>query len=85
MTDCLFLFPELPANEKLHHLVSLLNFDSNKVSGEMLGEESVQCHLRILQEHWGLGDTAVLPGDDVQCLLLGVSITEGAKCHSGVA
>ena len=32
---------ELPANEKFHDLVSLLNFDSTKVSGEMLGEESV--------------------------------------------
>ena len=27
LTDCLFLFSELPANEKLHDLVSLLNFD----------------------------------------------------------
>ena len=42
---------ELPANEKLHDLVSLLNFDSSKVSGEMLGEESIWCHQRILQEH----------------------------------
>ena len=41
LTDHLFLFLELPANEKLHDLASLLNFDSSKVSGEMLGEESV--------------------------------------------
>ena len=38
----------------------------------MLGEESVHHYQQILQEHWGSGDTAVLPGDDVQCLLLGV-------------
>ena len=59
----------------LHDLVSLLNFDSSKVSGEMLGEESIH-HQRILQEHWGSGDTTVFPGDDVQHLLLGVSITQ---------
>ena len=41
LTDCLSCSSELPANEKLHDLVSLLNFDSSKVSGEMLGEESV--------------------------------------------
>ena len=41
LTDCLSMFLELPANEKLHDLLSLLNFDSSKVSGEMLGEESV--------------------------------------------
>ena len=34
---------------------------------------SLHCHQQILQEHWGSGDTAVLPGDDVQHLLLGVS------------
>ena len=67
---------ELPANEKLHDLVSLLNFDSTKVSGEMLGEESIQHHQWILQEHWGSGDMVVLPGDDVQHLLLRVSISQ---------
>ena len=77
LTDHFFLFLDLPANEKLHDLASLLIFDSSKVSDEMLGEESVWHHQRILQEHWGSGDTAVLPGDDVQHLLLGVSITEG--------
>ena len=41
LTDHLSMFLELPANEKLHDLLSLLNFDSSKVSGEMLGEESV--------------------------------------------
>ena len=41
LTDHLFLFSELSANKKLHDLASLLNFDSSKVSGEMLGEESV--------------------------------------------
>ena len=60
-------------NEKLHDLASLLNFDSTKVSGEVLGEESIHCHQQILQEHWESDDTAVLPGDDVQCLLFGVS------------
>ena len=69
----IFNISELPANEKLHDLASLLDFDSTKVSGEILGEESVHCHQQILQEHWGLGDTTVLPGDNVQHLLLGVS------------
>ena len=62
-------------NEKLHDLASLLNFDSMKVSGEMLGEEPVCHHQKILQEHWVSGDTAVLPEDNMQCLLLGVSTT----------
>ena len=42
----------------------------------MLGEESVCNHQQILQEHWGSGDMAVLLGDDVQCLLLGVGIIQ---------
>ena len=35
-------------NEKLHDLASFLNFNSTKVSGEMLGEELVCCHQQIL-------------------------------------
>ena len=68
-----FAFQSCRQNEKLHDLASLLNFHGTKVSGEMLGEESVCHHQQILQEHWGSGDTAVLPGDDVQHLLLGVN------------
>ena len=64
---------ELPLGEKLHDLAALLNFDVSKVSGKSLGEESIRCHQKLLHEHWGLDDMAVLPGDDVQCLLLGVS------------
>ena len=63
----------LPPGEKLHDLGALLNFDVSKVSGESLGEESIRHHQKLLNEHWGLDDTAVLPGDDVQRLLLGVS------------
>ena len=70
----LFWFAQPPVDEKLHDLASLLNFDSTKVSGEMLGEESVRWHQQILQEHWGSGDTGVLPGDDIQQLLLGIGI-----------
>ena len=40
----------------------------------MLGEESIHHYQQILQEHWGSGDTAVLLGDDVQYLLLRVTI-----------
>ena len=42
----------------------------------MLGEESIWHHQQILQEHWGSGDMAVLLGDDVQHLLLRVSVTQ---------
>ena len=63
----------LPPGEKLHDLAALLNFDVSKVSGESLGEESIRHHQKLLNEHWGSDDMAVLPGDDVQCLLLGVS------------
>ena len=65
-------FPELPLNEKLHDLVALLNFDTSRVPSKTLGEESIHCHQKLLQEQWGSDDTAVLPGDDVQQLLLGV-------------
>ena len=65
-------FPELPLNKKLHDLAALLNFDTSRVPGETLGEESICHHQKLLQEHWGSDDTAVLPGDDVQWLLLGV-------------
>ena len=42
----------------------------------MLGEESIHHHQQILQEYWGSGDMVVLPGDDVQCLLLRVGIIQ---------
>ena len=41
LTNIYFCPSELPANEKLHDFMSLLNFNNTKVSGEMLGEESV--------------------------------------------
>ena len=62
----LFYFLELPPNKKLHDLAALLNFDTLRVPGETLGEESVCCHQKLLQEHWGSDDTTVLPGDDIQ-------------------
>ena len=65
---------DLPAGEKLHDLVALLNFDVSKVAGETLGAQSVQKHQEILQEHWSSSDVAVLPGEDVQHCLLGVTI-----------
>ena len=65
-------FPELALNEKLHDLAALLNFDTSRVPGETLGEESIHCHQKLLQEQWGSDNTAVLPEDDVQQLLLGV-------------
>ena len=69
-----YFFLDLPAGEKLHDLVALLNFDVSKVAGETLGAQSVQRHQEILQEHWSLSDVTVLPGEDVQHCLLGVII-----------
>ena len=65
-------FSELPVGEKLHDLCALLNFDVTKLSGEVLGAESVRRHQEILQEHWSSADVGMLPGDDVQRCLLGV-------------
>ena len=65
---------DLPAGEKLHNLMALLNFDVSKVVGETLGTQSVQRHQEILQEHWSSSDVTILPGEDVQCCLLGVTI-----------
>ena len=65
---------DLPAGEKLHDLVALLNFDMSKVAGETLGAQSVWRHQETLQEHWSSSDVTVLPGEDVQCCLLGVTI-----------
>ena len=69
-----YFFLDLPAGEKLHDLVALLNFDVSKVVGETLGAQSVQRHQEILQEHWSSSEVTVLPGEDVQCCLLGVTI-----------
>ena len=65
---------DLPAGEKLHDLVALLNFDMTKVVGETLGAQSVSRYQEILQEHWSSSDVTVLPGEDLQHCLLGVSI-----------
>ena len=67
-----FGISELPAGEKLHDLSALLNFDVTKLSGEVLGAESVRHHQEILQEHWSSKDMGMLPGDDIQRCLLGV-------------
>ena len=69
-----YFFLDLPAGEKLHDLVALLNFDVSKVVGETLGAQSVWRHQEILQEHWSSSDVAILPGEDVQHCLLGVTI-----------
>ena len=65
-------FTDLPAGERFHDLITLLNFDASKVLGETLGVASIHCHQEILQEPWSSGDVAVLPGADVQQCLLGV-------------
>ena len=69
-----YFFLDLPAGEKLHDLVALLNFDVSKVVGETLGAQSVWRHQEILQEHWSSSDVTILPGEDVQHCLLGVTI-----------
>ena len=69
-----YFFLDLPAGEKLHNLVALLNFNVSKVVGETLGAQSVWRHQEILQEHWSSSEVTVLPGEDVQCCLLGVTI-----------
>ena len=61
-----YFFLDLPAGEKLHDLVALLNFYVSKVVGEILGAQSVQRHQEILQEHWSLSEVTVMPGEDVQ-------------------
>ena len=65
---------DLPAGKKLHDLVALLNFDVSKVVGETLGAQSVWRHQEILQELLSSSDVTVLPGEDVQHCLLGVTI-----------
>ena len=54
-----YFFLDLPAGEKLHDLVALLNFDVSKVVGETLGAQSVWRHQEILQEHWSSSDVAL--------------------------
>ena len=69
-----YFFLDLLAGEKLHDLVALLNFDVSKVVGETLGAQSVQRHQEILLEHWSSSEVTILPGEDVQWCLLGVTI-----------
>ena len=58
-------------NEKLHDLASLLNFDSMKVSGEMLGEEPVSSPVNRSSRNIGCQVILLsLPEDNMQCLLL---------------
>ena len=48
--------------EKLHDLSALLNFDATKLSGEVLGAESVRRHQETLQEHWSSMDMPCCQG-----------------------
>ena len=64
-------FLDLPASEKLHDLIALLKCNASKVAGETLGVASICHHQEILQEHWSLGDIAVLSSTDIQWCLLG--------------
>ena len=69
----MFFIPDLLEGHQLHDIIALMNFDASKLCGETLGSASVRKHQELLQQHWSSSEVATLPGDNIQCCLLGVS------------
>ena len=69
----LILISETPEEEHLHDLFSLATFDLSKLLDiEQTGADIMAEHQRLMLEHWGHKDSAVLPDNVVQHILLGV-------------
>ena len=69
----LVLISETPEEECLHDLFSLAAFDLSKLPDvEQTGADIMAKHQRLMLEHWGHKDSAILPDDVVQHILLGV-------------
>ena len=69
----MLFIPDLPEGHQLHDIMVLMNFDASKLCGKTLGSASVRKHQELLQQHWSSSEVATLPGDNIQCCLLGVS------------
>ena len=70
----IFSFLALPPDLKLHNLLSLAVKDLEIAPApETAGSSLLVQHQKLIMEHFGHKDTAVLPEDVIQRLLLGVS------------
>ena len=69
-----FEFLALPPNAKLHNLLSLAAKDlAITPSPEEMGASLLVQHQKLMLEHFGHKEMAILPEDIIQHLLLGVS------------
>ena len=67
------IFLDTPLGEKTHSLLSLANFDfAHLPDAEAMGEDLMHQYQKILLEHYSSDKIAVLPGDIIQKLMLGV-------------
>ena len=67
-------FPALPPDSKLHNLLSLAAKDLEiALAPETAGSSLLIQHQKLIMEHFSHKDTAGLPEDVIQRLLLGVS------------
>ena len=69
-------FVDTPSGEQAHSLLGLANFDfAHLPDAEVMGEDLMRQYQKILLEHYSSDKIAVLPGDVVQKLMLGVCIS----------
>ena len=66
-------FTDLPADSIVHSLLDLDKYDVDKLpDAHKTGEDMLRRHQELMMKHWGTKDSAVLPDDVIQKLLLGV-------------
>ena len=77
--DVLFWFSPLalPAGSKIEDLLTLASQDIEPTTDELMEDRGMSLlseHQKLMLQHYGNTDMAILPDNIVQCMLLGVSI-----------
>ena len=69
----LFLFPDLPKDTPIFNVDKIINLDTQKLQTETMGAKIVSEIQDWLLTLVSSQETAVLPEDKMQCLLVGIS------------
>ena len=74
----LFSLSALPAGSKIKDLLTLASQDIEPTTNESMQDTSTSLlheHQKLMLQHFGSTETAILPDHVVQCMLLGVCIS----------
>ena len=77
--SCRSIVVDLPPNEKLDDLASLLQIDSKNLDVRQLGLDAIKEQQKINLK-FSSNKTAVLPEDKIQVMLTGVSLSYAFEC-----